>query len=474
MEKLDKSLPKADEQGISLIESFGKGLDEGIKFAQDWLKANLSVDPEVLRFIHTPLGPLPPGVAPGVTPAVEVAIATSPLYTFPYNGNQLPVYDVTVTNKGPNTETFRLTSYNNTGQFNIVPGYGFLTLSPGQVGQVNFCSAPYDSTGVSVPPVGSTHPITITATGLTSGVIGTGDTTYVMPPLPSLSLNISPQVLSVTPGGNVSATLTIGSTGNVAPGSVELTADPDPGLTLDGLTSPVNVPLNGVVTQPVTISAAPGAVLGTSYVPLTASYTGPGGLQSVLFSIPVTVAKLGTCSLSTAQSAKTAGKISLANSLGHLSADMNAAAEAPGNAAFVSRIAGDLQLVNNNLDVPYLQVFTANIAAAGLAVAQATPGTLLTALTNLDATICPVGAALQLSGNYSGQVSFTPSSAITGPNLPATFTIRLTNFTNSLKVYDLSVTGVPAGVTSQFTSTSISLGAPSVAPPTTTSPRRLR
>src|SRR5208283_112690 len=51
-----------------------------------------------------------------------------------------------------------------------------------------------------------------------------------------------------------------------------------------------------------------------------------------------------------------------------------------------------------------------------------------------------------------------PNSLTTGPNLPATFSVRLYNPSSTEKVYNLSVTGVPSGVTAQFNLTSVTLG----------------
>ncbi len=132
LEKLE--LPKADELGTSLLDEFADGLEEGVKNAQEWLEANLPKDPEVSKFLTTPLGTVPVTVTPGSAPGVTVTMSTDTIYTMPFNGNELPVYDVFVTNTGPNTDTFNLQTYNPGGSFNNYPSVSVLTLLPGQQG----------------------------------------------------------------------------------------------------------------------------------------------------------------------------------------------------------------------------------------------------------------------------------------------------------------------------------------------------
>ena len=78
----------------------------------------------------------------------------------------------------------------------------------------------------------------------------------------------------------------------------------------------------------------------------------------------------------------------LGNTLASLANDMNAAAAAPGNAAYVSRVMGDLSVVNTVLNgVTFLTSFAAGLNAAGASVAQASASTLPAALGNLDAAV---------------------------------------------------------------------------------------
>ena len=459
LEKLDESLPKPDPLGTSLIDEFSEGLSQGIEFAQNWLKANLPSDPPVSVFLTTPLGPLPAGVTPGNTPGVAVTFATDPIYTYPYNGNQLPVYDAFIINTGPATDTFRLSASDTSGHFNVSPSVNSLTLQPGQQGEVNVCAVPSDASGVTLPAVGAAGQFQLTATSPTSNATAQGSTGYTVPAIPVLSLTVDPQVLTVLPGQSVNATLILGSLGNASPGSVSVTAAADANISIQGLTSPVAVPQTGAVTQAVSFTAAANAPTNVYYVVLTASYTAGGGTQTRSFSVPVTVQTLGACSLNAALYANQAGMAGLGTILAQLDTDMNSAAASPANPAFAARIAIDLTTIVNSMNnVSYLPSFVPAITAAGNAVAAATPATLVAALDNLDAAICPAGNAISQASSYNTQIYLNPNSQVTGPNQAATFSLVLNNPSNTMKVYNLSVTGVPNGVAAQFNVSSVTLG----------------
>ncbi len=118
------------------------------------------------------------------------------------------------------------------------------------------------------------------------------------PPIPSVEASSDPlhrQPASL--GAMVSVNLTLASIGNVVPGSVSLTATAPKGITVTGLTSPLNLALNASITEcPLSIGAAaicsPAAVIP---LPVSAIYTPAGGTQQFTNSclLPVTVTALG-------------------------------------------------------------------------------------------------------------------------------------------------------------------------------------
>src|ERR1022692_2723978 len=153
-----------------------------------------------------------------------------------------------------------------------------------------------------LPPPGTAQNYTVNVTSATnSNVKASTAPSFNAPPLPTLDFTIDPISPSTVPGGTVSANLNIASVGNATTGPVTLTVTPPTGITVNGLTSPANVPLNGVVTEAISFTASPSLATNTYNVSFTASYTPSGGTtQQVPFTVPITVAALGSCAVSSA------------------------------------------------------------------------------------------------------------------------------------------------------------------------------
>lgn len=455
------------KRGFGLIGQYASGLVDGIDAASKWALANLPQDPPVLPFIGTPLGPEPPVGTPGSTPGVQVgAISVNPLFTMPVNGNQLPlVFDASITNTGPATDTFNI-SIQNLTSLNVYPSNSSLTLKAGQTGLVNVCVLPYDSTGYQLAPSGSPQNYVFKVTSATNpSVTASNSPSFNTPAIPSLEATIQPQTIAAIPGGTVNAALTLASVGNAAAGAVTLVATPPAGIGVSGLASPVMVPLRDVVTTNLSFNVLGGTAPGAYVVPFTATYTPAGGAtQTVPFSVQVTVNAVGTCATSSASVAARVGRSTLATDLNSIAGDMNLAAATPSSAEFKSRLTGEmanmLALEFHATQPAYLRALLPGLTAAASGLASATPATMLTAVANLDAALCSIGDSLNEASKFDTTIWLKESSQVTGPNLPVTFTINLQNgpATTALKVFDLSVTGLPVGVTAQFSSPSLMIG----------------
>ena len=454
--------------GLGLLGDFIGGMKDGIEAGIKFVKANLPLDPEVLPFISTPLG-TPPAPTPGTTPGVQVGvIAPDSLYTMGIGGNELPlVFDLPITNTGPSTDTFNIQIQDSSQYFRVYPTVSSLTLAGGQSGMVNVCVVPYDTTNSNLPPVGQAQNYTATVTSATnSSITASSQPSFSAPPVASIQVSTDPPAVTVAPGGATAANLNIASIGNIAPGSVTLTAAPPTGITVGGLTSPASVPLSGVATEPLSFGAAGGLANGTYNVSFTASYTPSGGIaQQIPFTVPVIVSAVGTCAANAATVATQVGKTSLAADLTQLVNDMNAAASAPSSTALTNRVVGDMNVIlSRELTASYFSTLAPSLTSATNAVAAATPGTLLTALSNLNTLLCSLGTLLNQASLTSTSISLRESGALsqtggsTGPNQPAQWNIFLINSSHNLQVYDLSVTGVPSGVTVQFSQPSVALG----------------
>ena len=454
-------------EGIGLIGDFVGGLKEGIKQAAEWVEANVPLDPEVLKFIGTPLGPAPGTPTPGTTPGVQLgAITVDPQFTMPVNGNQLPlVFDLPITNTGPSTDTFNIAMSTLSQYFQAYPSVGSLTLLGGQTGMVNVCVVPTDSTGATLPPVGQAQNYVLTVTSATNSSVTTQtQPSFNSPAIPSVEISTDPPTLSLSPGGTVSANLNLASVGNVATGPVTLTAAPPAGITVNSLTSPVSVPLNGVASEALSFTAASNVATGSYNIPFTASYTPSGGTaQQFTMAVPVAVAALGTCAATSATLASQLGKTSLAADLAELVVDMNAAA--PSNTVLATSVVAEMHLIiNNELTAAYFQSVVPSLTAATNAVASASSSTLLSALGSLNSALCSLSTLLNQANTTSTSLSLHPSSALAdenlavGPNQPAIWQISIANTSSVLHVYNLSTTGVPSGFTVQFSQPSITLG----------------
>jgi probable HAF family extracellular repeat protein len=347
----------------------------------------------------------------------------------------------------------------------MYPTLNSLTLAGGQSGMVNVCVVPTDTTGFSMPPVGQSQNYSVKVTSATNPTVtASAQPSFIAPPIPSLDASLNPSSVATAPGGTVSVNLSLGSLGNVAPGAVTLTAVAPTGIAVNGLTSPLNVPLNGTVTEALSITAA--ANLAGSYsITILASFTPAGGTaQFDYLPITVLVTPLGACAVSSAAVATQVGKTSLAADLGALAAEMDAAAAAPANAVFVSQATGTMNtILNQELTATYFQSIVPNLTTATNAVASATAATLPNALGNLSAALCAIGTLLNQANTANTGLSLRPYYTLTdtnlavGPNQSAQWNVAIANNSTVIHVYDLSITGVPSGVTVQFSQPSITL-----------------
>jgi len=196
---------------------------------------------------------------------------------------------------------------------------------------VSLCVVPKNLTDTGMPAPGTAGTYTLTATGAASGVKGSANPAVSAWALPALALTTDPPAITVEPGGSTQVTLTFTSIGNVAPGQVTLTAEPDSGLTVTGLTSPVTVPLNGTAVQSVSINAAANMASSTYNIVIDAAYTAGGAAQIAPLGIQVTVGPLGSCTVAAAAAANAINKVSLGFTLANVANAMNAAAASPSN-----------------------------------------------------------------------------------------------------------------------------------------------
>ena len=426
-----------------------------------WIERNLPGDPNILPFIGTPLGALPTGITPGSSPGVTVGITTDSYFTYPFNGNKLPVYDVNIVNTGNATDTFNLSPSDTSGQFHVWTSVPSLTLLPGQAGETNLCILPGDSTGVTVPPINSTGQLPGHRYQPVEPRHCHQHHQFHRPRHPHGSHYGRSARPHRHPWRPRQRKLDSHVRGQRQP---RLRRSDRHGRPWHRHHRPYHTYQHLSPQRshrpPVVFTTAANDTANLYHVVVSATYTTATGPQTASFAVPITVQSLGACSLSAALAARQTGAISLGNTLATLATDLNAAAALPPNSAYVSRIAGDLSVINYGLsNITYLQALAGTIASDGNAVSTASsPANLLTALGNLDGDMCTIANILDQASKYNTQIYLSPSTQVTGPNLGATYTVSLSNPSNTTKVYNLSVMGVPDGITAQFNSTSVTLG----------------
>lgn len=459
LEKLKLELPAPVEQGFSLIDSYASGLKEGIEFAQKFLKANLPLDPEVLPFLGSTLDAELPGVTPGGTAGVQTSITPDTLFTQGIGGLQLPIlYRGRITNTGPTTDTFRLQGAPN-ASYNVFTGLDGIVIPAGKTVEVSVCVRPWDS--LQFGPVGTSMPVGFTATSASNNnITSTATTSFTQPSVAGLQLSVDPPVLVATPGASIPARVTLAATGNAATGAVNLVTSLPAGVQLNGLSSPINVPVFTTTTQNVTITVPAGAALGSTLkVGLAANYTAGGAPQSVLFTVPISVVGAGQCALEAAVNAKSISRTNLATLLNQLAADMNQSLANPSSDADRLQVVSTMSaILTDQLNAPFLSPLVPALTTANQSVASSNSATLSSSLNALNSNLCTLRDTLATASNFSTRIFLTPSTQTTGPNLPVTYTIAMFNDGPQLRQFDLSVVGVPNGVTATFSTPTVTLG----------------
>ncbi|HVX12981.1 MAG TPA: DUF4214 domain-containing protein [Pirellulales bacterium] len=178
--------------------------------------------------------------------------------------------------------------------------------------------------------------------------------------------------------------------------------------------------------------------------------------------ITVEVAVPGAVAISNASTAATAlGMTDLATQLGNLSTALTNLVETPSNANYKSQalaaLASILSLMAND---PNLEQFVAPLTAARNQLAAAnTPADIQAAIVNLGGVLTNFGELVTELEQSNVHVTLIPSSVVAQPGVPQSFDVRLQNVGTQTTTYDLSVSGLPGSVTSQFSSSSITLNA---------------
>ena len=114
---------------------------------------------------------------------------------------------------------------------------------------------------------------------------------------------------------------------------------------------------------------------------------------------------------------------------------------------------------------PFLALLVPTLATDRAALAQATTATdVQSAVTSLGNDLQSLGTTLTDEAADKFTLSLVTNSQIAQPQVPTTFQLVLQNTGTQTTTYDLSVSGLPSGVTASFSQPKITLGPGQVTP----------
>ena len=396
-------------------------------------------------------------------PGITLAVASDPVFTVPFNGAQLPTaFRATIQNLGPAADTYNLTFSNVPSGFTLLDSGTSVTIPAGQTGflglylQVN--------TGQPIPTAGTQLSFTVTATSTTDpSITETQTETFTVPTIDAVTVTGNPATVNAIPGTPVTDTLTITNVGNVTENNIALTDTLPSGLTLTGLAPIGSLAIGQTTTEMITLTPDASTPLNSMLeATITATYGPSTAPETQTVLIPVSVAVPGAAAIATAAlAAGQLGNTNLANQLHDLSTALTDLVQNPTSAVYQSQALASLTAVNGLLAAdPYLSALLPALTADGATLTQAsTAAAVQSAVSALGNDLDTVGTTLSDEAAHGFTLGFVgASSQIVQPQVPASFQLQLQNTGSQTTTYDLSLSGLPAGVTGSLSQPSITLG----------------
>lgn len=265
--------------------------------------------------------------------------------------------------------------------------------------------------------------------------------------------------MSTTPGVAGTTTITITNVGNVDENNVTLASTTPDGLTLTGLGT-VSLPVGQSVTQTVTLTPDAAIPLNSS---LSATIKASFGTPTV--SAPKLVILLGVVvpgADAIANASVAAQQLSnpgLANRFNDLSIALTNLVQGPTDPVAKSQALANLDSLISQLTTdPFLSGFTGGLTTARSEISAATTAaTVQAAVTKLGQALDILASVITDVAQHQLALGLSPDRQIVQPNAPQVFSIPITNNGTVATTYNLSVSGLPADVSSQFSQTSVTL-----------------
>jgi uncharacterized repeat protein (TIGR01451 family) len=393
-------------------------------------------------------------------PGLAFSVEPDPLSTVPYNGAQLPTaFAAALTNLGPAADTYSLSLSSPPAGFTYLTGPTTLTIPAGQTGQSGIYLEP--DPGQPIPAPGTRLSFTVTATSTTdSSITQTQTETFTVPNIDAIAMTATPTALSTIPGGPVTDTITFTNAGNVAENNITLTDTLPSGLALTGL-APVSLAVGQSNTETITLTPSSSTPLNSTLDATVTATFGPSAAPvTQTVNIPVSVAVPGAAAIANASvAAGQLGNTNLANRLSDLSTALTNLVQNPTSEVYMSQSVASLTTVVNLLSTdPYLGSLAPTLTADGAALAQATSASAVqAAVAQLGKDLGTVGTTLSDEASYGLDLSLLTNSQTGQPSVPTTYGIVVQNTGTQTATYDLSLSGVPSGVTAALSQTSVTL-----------------
>ncbi|MEO7255797.1 MAG: transglutaminase domain-containing protein [Casimicrobium sp.] len=444
-----KLLPKDLKAQGGAVKELMTGLVDGL---DDMAKMFLGEDgdpplPGTLFSSATPQ--LPGPQAPSATPGLTLSSAIDTRFTLPFGGSEFPgVYLVRAVNTGPMADTFR---FNSTGggsslaitdvQY-VLPS---LKIPAGGTAEFHVCMQP----NPNIPTAGTPGSFTINGASVTSPTVtATVSGSFTTPAAPALSIYVQPDPSAALPGTAVPVMLTLNSLGNQAV-NVSLALRPLAGLTVTGLPSSVSLAVGEVKSLPLTVTIAADVTPGTDFSELVTAAFGASSPVQTTFNVNVTSA-ISRCIAPSAVLAVQLGRDNLSGLLGILAADVDTLATHPDSASEKQAVLTEIDALITLLNAPFVASTTSGFAAARATLAAASAGAVGAALSSLDTQFCALRAALQAAYGNGFRVYLSPAVTTNLPNANTHVDINIFNDAANPRAMNLSVTGLPSGVTATF------------------------
>jgi uncharacterized membrane protein len=388
-----------------------------------------------------------------------LAVAVDPLSTVPFNGAQIPsAFQATVQNTGPAPDTYTLKYSGIPAGFALLDSAASLTVPAGATGSVGLYLMP---TGQAPPAVGTMLTITVTATSTNNLSLAAErqSVEFTVPAIDDVGIT-APATVDTTPGVSQSATITLTNNGNVPENDVAVTATSSSSLVV---TTPAPVALMPGQSTTATVTLTPTATTALNsflQTTVTATFGPAGNAQTQTAIIVVGVVVPGADAIGNASLVATAaGNTPLATVLGNLSNDLTTLVMNPASAVDNAAVTADIASIASQVgSAPFLSGSVGPLYAAAAAITAAdTASEVKAAATSLGQAMATLDTDLTREGASQFTMFLDPDRGIALAGAPTTYDVDLRNTGSTATTYDLSVSGLPAGVTASFNETSVTL-----------------